>query len=233
MIVTLCLIFPQCNAEQFSHWYGFYSFTILHQAGPKCYPNYTAGDFPQYVQYLKLEGKINMCKSMVTCLSRNIDEFDKADMQSATIILGLMPTILSYLGPTVGEMALVSCHRPVFAVLVMLGTPAVYATRPFDFNSPSESLKKNLGGFVLHKQIPCRAYFMTLAQYLLLSLAVGNSLHNSVNFGTSTILGWKCLWPYLELGWNLMPVVPHFCAALSLRCSNVSRYKNFYEFWPI
>ena len=169
---------------------------------------------------------------MVTCLLRNIDEFDKADMQSATIILGLMPTILSYVGPTVGEMALISSHRPVLAVLVMLGALVVFATRPFDFNSPSESLKKNVGGLVLHKQNPCRAYFITLAQYLLLSLAVGNSLQNSVNIGTSTILSWKCLWPYLELGWNLMPVVPHLCAALSLRCSKVSHFKNLYGFWP-
>ena len=166
---------------------------------------------------------------MATCLLQNIDDFDKADMQSATIILGLMPTILSYIGPTVGEMALISSHRPVFAVLLMLGAPAVFATRPFDFNSPSESLKKNGGGFVFHKQNPCWAYLITLAQYLLLSLAVGNSLHNSVNLGTSTILSWKCLWPYLELGWNLMPVVPHLCAALSLRCSKVSRYKSLWN----
>ena len=227
MILSLCLIFTQSNAEQFSHWYGFYSFTLLHRAGPECYPNYTAGDFPQYVQYLKVEGKIDMCKSMVTCLSRNIDEFDKADMQSATIILGLMPTILSYVGPTVGEMALISSHRPVFAILVMLGAPAVFATRPFDFNGPSESLKRNVEGFVLHKQTSYRAYCMTLAQYLLLSLAVSNSLHNSANLGTSTILSWKCLWPYLELAWNLMPVVPHICAAFSLRSSRVSHLEDF------
>ncbi|KAL9613066.1 MAG: hypothetical protein Q9167_002365 [Letrouitia subvulpina] len=130
---------------------------------------------------------------MATCLLQNIDDYDKADMQSATIILGLMPTILSYVGPTVGEMALVSSRRPVLAVLVMLGAPAVYATRPFAYISPADSLEKDVGNnFVLHKQTPLRAAMMTIAQYLFLSLAVTNCLLNSVQLGTSTILSWKC-----------------------------------------
>ena len=163
---------------------------------------------------------------MVTCLLQNIDDFDKADMQSATIILGLMPTILSYIGPTVGEMTLISSRRPVLAVLVMLGAPAVFATRPFDFKSPGESLKKDVGSLVLHKQTPFRAAVISTAQYLLLSLAVTNCLLNSMQLGTSTILSWKCLWSYLQLGWNFMPLVPPLCAALSLRRSRVSHYKT-------
>lgn len=160
---------------------------------------------------------------MATCLLQNIDDYDKADMQSATIILGLMPTILSYIGPTIGEIALLSSRRPVLAVLVMLGAPAVFATRPFDYNSPAESLKKDIGSFVLYKQTPLRAAAITIAQYLLLCLAVANCLLNSVQLGTSTILSWKCLWPYLELGWNVMPLASHLCAALSLWCSKVGQ----------
>lgn len=165
---------------------------------------------------------------MATCLLQNIDEYDKADMASATIILGLMPTILSYVGPTVGEMALVSSRRPVLAVFLMLGAPAVFATRPFDFNGPVESLDKDVGNFVLHKQTPFKSAVITAAQYLLLSLAVTNCLLNSVQLGTSTILSWKCLWPYLQLGWNFMPLAPHLCGALSLRLSRVSYDMIFY-----
>lgn len=43
---------------------------------------------------------------------------------------------------------------------------------------------------------------------------------------TSTILSLKCLWPYLQLGWNLEPLVPHLCAALSLCRSKVNLYTN-------
>lgn len=171
--------------------------------------------------------ELNICKSMATCLLQNIDDFDNADMQSATIILGLMPTILSYVSPTVGEIALISSRRPVLAILLVLGAPAIFATRPFDFNNPRESLKKDVGTFVLHKQSPFRATITTIAQYLLLSLAVANCLLNSVQLGSSTILSWKCSWSYLQLGWNFMPLAPHLCAALSSRYSKVSYYTIF------
>lgn len=217
----------QSNAEQFRHWYGFYSVTLLNHSGPHCYPNYAMGKFPQYAIYGQREGKVDFCKSMVTCLLQYTGDFDKADMQSATIILGIMPTILSYIGPTVGEMALISSRRPILAVFLTLGASAVFATRPFDFNSPGESLKKNVGNFVIHKQIPFMAFIMTAAQYLLLSLAVTNGLLNSWQLGTSTILSWKCLWTYLQLGWNFMPLVPHICAALSLQLSKVRYYTLF------
>ena len=167
---------------------------------------------------------------MATCLLQNIDDYDKADMNSAAVLLGLSPTILAYFGPTVGEMALISSRRPVLAVLAVLGAPAVFATRPFNFNSPGKSLKKNAGNFVLHRQAPFRAAVITTVQYLLSSLAVANCLLNSVQLGTSTILSWKCLWPYLQLGWNLMALAPHICAALSLRCSKVSPVPTSYAY---
>ena len=135
-----------------------------------------------------MDREVDICKSMAICLLQNIDDFDKADMQSATIILGLMPTVLAYVGPTVGEMALISSRRPVLAVFLTLGAPAIFATRPFDFNNPRKSLEKDVGIFVLHKQTPVRAAMMTTAQYLVLSLAVINCLLNSVQLGTSTKL---------------------------------------------
>lgn len=221
--MILCFGVSRSKTAQFSHWYSFYSETLLHIAGPKCYPNYTAGEFPEYARYLKVEGEINICKSMVTCLLENTDEFDKADMQSATIVLGLMPTILTYVGPTIGEISLVSSRRPVLAVLFALGAPAVFATRPFEFNNPRESLRTNVGDIVFQKQTPFRGAFITTVQYVLLSLAATNCLLNSVQLGTSTILSWKCLWPYLQLGWNFMSLISHLCAALSLRSSKVSQ----------
>jgi hypothetical protein len=133
-----------------------------------------------------------------------------------------MPTILSYVGPTVGEMALISSRRPVLATLLGLGAPAIFATRPFNFNNPRESLTKDVGTSVIHNQKPFRATVLVIAQYLFLLLAVTNCLINSIQVGNSTILSWKCSWSYLQLGWNFMPLVPHLCAALSVRYSKVS-----------
>lgn len=63
-----------------------------------------------------MEGKINICKSMVTYLLSNIDDCHKANMGSAAVMLRLMPTILVHLDPIIGEMALVSAHQLVLAI---------------------------------------------------------------------------------------------------------------------
>lgn len=152
-----------------------------------------------YVKYTMGRG-LKICKGMATCLSEHIDDNDKADMQSATVILGLMPTILSYVGPTVGEMALLSSRRPVLAMLLVLGAPAIFATRPFEFDNPRKSLKKDAGNFVFRKQSPFRETATVAAQYLLLSLAVTNCLLNSMQLGSSTILSWKCSGSYYSWG---------------------------------
>lgn len=101
------LLSSSSNAEQFNRWYGFYSVTLRDIAGPNCYANHTIGEFPELAKY-SVPNRIDICRAMSTCLLRNLSDFDKADMQSATIVLGLMPTILAYLGPTVGVLALLS-----------------------------------------------------------------------------------------------------------------------------
>ena len=79
VVLVLCVGVSPSNAEQFSHWYGFYTNTLLHVAGPKCYPNHTVNHFPEYAKYT-WRRQLDSCKSMATCLLQNIDEYDKADM---------------------------------------------------------------------------------------------------------------------------------------------------------
>ena len=158
--------------------------TILSHAGPKFY---TTGYFPEYTEILKVEGKINVCKNMITFLLSNIDDCNKANMESAIVMPRLMPTILVHLGPIIGEMALVSARQLVLAVFFALSAPAVFATGSFDFNSPRESLNKSVGYFILHKQTPFRAIVMTVTLYPLPSSAITKCLLDLVQPGTSTI----------------------------------------------
>ena len=123
-------------------------------------------------------------------------------------------------------MALIPSRRHVLAIFLVLGATAVFATRPFGFKGPEESLEKDVGNFVLHKQTPLKAAVMTAAQYLLLFLAVTNCLLNSIQLGTSTILIWKCLWLYLQFGWNFITLVPRLFAALLFRLSKGQSWQN-------
>ena len=78
---------------------------------------------------------------MASCLLHNLDDFDKTDMQSASVLLGLMPTALSYVGPTVNDLALVFSRRPVLASLVGLGAPVTSVNRLLVLNGFEESLR--------------------------------------------------------------------------------------------
>lgn len=59
--------------------------------------------------------------------------------QAASVIMGLTPTLLASLGPSVAEASLLSTHRPLLSLLsflISLGAPVVYPMRVFDFTDP-------------------------------------------------------------------------------------------------
>ena len=171
------------------------------------------------------EAEITNCKKMAACLLKSLDEFDKADMQSATVLLGLMPTAMAYVSPTVSELALVSSRRPVLASLMALGAPALFVPRLLVFNGIGESLSKDKWSRVVRKKTTRKAVGISFLQYLFVAAAVINCLENSISLGNQTILSWKCLWPYMQLIWNVLSLVPFILAACSLRCcSKVSGY---------
>ena len=191
--MILCTTISLSHAEQFSQWYGFY-FNALTDASEQCWSNYTTGRWPEYdrgVEQVHAQRSSGNCKNMVSCLFDDIDKVNKSDMASGSIMLGLMPTIVAYVGPTVGEIALISARRPVLGVLITLGAPSAYAMRPFEFNSPGESLKMDAANAFLPKFTIRNRYHaavMAVAQYILLALAVANCLVNSVQIGTQTVL---------------------------------------------
>ncbi len=213
---------PLSEAKPFDHWYGSNSYKLLHVAGASCYPNYTAGNFSEYAKYRGQckDESVCLCNDMATCLLQNLSDFVKSDMQSAT-------TILSYIGPTIGEMALLSSRRPVLTVLLVLGTPAVFATRSFNLNNPAESLKRDAGTVVIGRQTRVMTVIISTTKYLIVALTAANCITNSVMLGASTILSWKCRGSYIELIWNFMALAPHLCAAISMRYSKVSHYPSF------
>lgn len=165
---------------------------------------------------------------MASCLLHNLDDFDKADMQSAGVLLGLMPLALSFLSPTIGELALVSYRRPVLTCLMVIGAPAMSVTRLFKFTSIGDTLNeaKDTWPFSVRKRSPFKATIIVVIQYIWVALAVNNSLWNSVQLGKSTILSWKCLYPYMQLSWHFIPLAPFACATIALWRSKVSDCKT-------
>ena len=74
-----------------------------------------------------------------------MEEIEKANMAGAAVLLGLMPTILSAIGPSSAEMALLFTHRPLLAFLIAFGAPSIFPARPGEYADPTECLRMREG----------------------------------------------------------------------------------------
>jgi hypothetical protein len=82
------------------------------------------------------------CVKTYSCIMSNITEYTKANMASASVLLGLTPGILATLGSSTTELSLLSSHRPALALLLVLGSPAMNAIRTFEYKDPHLELQK-------------------------------------------------------------------------------------------
>ncbi|GJC80864.1 hypothetical protein ColLi_03702 [Colletotrichum liriopes] len=61
-------------------------------------------------------------------------------MASAAIFLGILPTTLSIIGPSITQLTQLSARRPVLSFLIALGSIRFYLDRLFRLESPAETL---------------------------------------------------------------------------------------------
>ena len=222
VLFIVSLTISQADAKQFQKWYPIYNGALQSSgpAGEKCYPNYTRKEWPEYKEYHH-KADIDNCKNMASCLLHNLDDFDKADMQSAAVLLGLMPTFLSNISPNLDELALVSLRRPVLTSLMVIGAPVISVTRLLELTSTGKGLSHDYWSLVVHKKSWLKATGLSIFQYFLVAWAVGLCLWTSISLGQLTILSWKCRFPYMHLCWNLVPLISFTFNAISLWISKV------------
>ena len=90
---------------------------------------------------------------VVRCLLHHTDELSKADFAAAQLLLGLIPTILSFAGSTTAELGLLGMRRPLLMLLISSGTPTTNPMRTFEYRSPVHIIKPHPDGFKL-SEIP-------------------------------------------------------------------------------
>ena len=143
----------------------------------------------------------------------------KANMGSAGVVLGLMPSLLSAMGPTLAESSMLMLERPLLSVLLAIGGPAFYPLRPYDHQDPLQVLKEPI-------RMPPRIFLscwaqvlISILQYLLALVAAANVVEASLQLGLKTVVTWKKDQSYLPLTWVILPLVVHLCATLMLHLS--------------
>ncbi|KAH8194414.1 hypothetical protein TruAng_011421 [Truncatella angustata] len=152
--------------------------------------------------------------STVRCLLESFPEYRKSEMAAASVLLGLLPVILSQLGPSTVEQGLLGLRRPILAMLLAAGSPTAVSLRNTEYD---EALEKRVGADKRVLSLPVwSTSFILLAQYLV-------ALGAAVNVA---ILAYQlCIWAVtvFSLGfeglpalWVSLAVLVHFAGVFAL-----------------
>jgi hypothetical protein len=157
------------------------------------------------------------CRTHGNCILSTITPDIAQSMAGASILLGLTPTILSLVGPSVAEMALLSMHRPILSSLLSLGAPAIYPGRFLIWEDPLQANRPKSGAFSVMPFSRPWPIVVSGLEYIVALGAVGNIVHNAYTIGVRAVLVWYCDESYWPLLWVVLGLVIHITAALSLR----------------
>ena len=215
IIILLLPSTAVAKAVHFSSWFPYLRPTLTNISTTTCAPSLAA--------YRSTPDRLT-CQAHVDCILPNMLELEKANMANAAILLGLLPVFVATFGPDVKEIALLSSRRPLLSLLLSIGVPAVYISRPIEYADPLELLEPAPGRFTVgrieHRRL---AALVSAVEYGLVALAIVNMLWVSYTLGVQTVLAWKCI-PFMPIAWVLVPMVIHLIAALTFRTSKAVRH---------
>jgi hypothetical protein len=202
-------------------WYPFYASTF-EKAVATCWPKTAI-----------TQGGEKNCPgaySLIGCVVSTVPAEVQVNCTSATVLLGVTPTLLSSIAPSIGEISMLSSQRPILSFLLSVGGPALFAFRPLTFDDPIESLKienlKNNPLFYMGLQSPtqqpsARQTLISLAQYVIVLVAIANVTQVGWQLGLRTVVSWKAGMSSLPFLWASLPAVIHIFAAGGWHCSSI------------
>jgi hypothetical protein len=144
------------------------------------------------------------CDLHVDCMLENTRESVKSAIASAAIFLSLVPTIMSMLGPSLVQLAILSTRRPLLSLLLSVGSSEFYLDGLFRIESTEELLAIAKGERLFPRIRGPKAVLISVGEYVLAGLAVANVVHNSYRLGSKTIVSFVCNTWFFPLVWTLM-----------------------------
>lgn len=135
------------SVDQFQRWFPQYRHVFENITQANCsvqYDDYKSGVINSTnINYLAGGDKFTaLTQPLIDCILENTSEYLKGTMTSAQVLLGIMPTIITFLGPSHDEVAMLSNvgRRPLLAAGMSLAAPSAYFSRAFEYFDPSEIL---------------------------------------------------------------------------------------------
>ena len=202
--------------SKFQHWFPRYEQHWI-QASASCHSQLTA-----YHQGSQTECNAP-CACAADCLLKDITGTIQSNFASAQVLLGLIPAILVFVGPTIAEVAVLSTYRPLLAVLLTLGSPAISLGRLLGhvdvrepFRRPVSRSYKLWSSWLSRRRVWRRA-LVRVVVYIGAVGAIANNVQNSVYLDMRTISGWRCGALLMPLWWSLLAGVVHLFGMIAIR----------------
>ncbi|KAB8273842.1 hypothetical protein BDV30DRAFT_238369 [Aspergillus minisclerotigenes] len=158
-------------------------------------------------------------EAVETCILENSPEWIKSNMAAASVLLGLLPTILSLAGSSTAETGLLAQRRPFLAFLLAAGAPAVSPIRTFDYRDPLQVVCTSSDSVRLLPALQSRRtwrFAIILIQYLLAASAVVNVAHTSWQLGVQTLCSFSTETTFHPLLWTFSALIIHILGAIAV-----------------
>ncbi|KAH6847426.1 hypothetical protein B0I37DRAFT_375032 [Chaetomium sp. MPI-CAGE-AT-0009] len=170
--------------------------------------------------------------NLANCILAKMDEFRKTEMGITAVVLGLLPTILQQVGPSVAEVSILATRRPLLSLLLGIAMPSV-RTDP----SMSEPLERPVNisirsGFLARTLWPW--LLISAAEYLLAATAVANVFYQlyqlaywSISVSAIAVYTGGLSQTYAPFLWVMLLIPAHllgfWCLKLGYRASEQVR----------
>ena len=176
----------------FESWFNKYHKELINATLTTCNTSY----FNYFEAYhapcrsLNTSYLLNRCYYLEACLLNSLTSDVQANFNGAIVILGLMPTLLTSISPSVAEITLLSAHRLLLSLLISMGAPAIWPTHIFEYKyiHPSETLHERRGALRTSQMRPWPVAMTSLVQYIVAIGAMVNIITTSINVGRKSIL---------------------------------------------
>ena len=204
------------------HWFPQYSTNWISAAASPC-----RREIINYLLDNNTACASSPCACAADCILKNAaTPTIQSDISSAQVLLGLLPAIFVFVGPNITEVAALSTYRPLLAVLLALGSPAINLGRLFrrvDICEPfvrpvsrSGKLWSAWAGRRSNKDTFIRNVVRALS-YMGAIIAIVNNICVSLHLDLRTISGFRCAALFMPLAWGLLAVVVHAWGMIAVR----------------
>jgi hypothetical protein len=156
---------------------------------------------------------------VATCILAAFDENGKAMLAAAGVLLGLLPTTLSLVGPSIVETGILAQRRPFLAFLLAFCSPSASPIKTFDYCSPRELLQQRPGGYrvsVNGISIISRSTISVL-EYLLTGAALANLALVTWELSIKTVTAVAAVTAYLPALWVSTSIIIHVLGAWAVK----------------